>query len=217
MKTVLALILSLPLATHAAVVFTDGFEGQAQGADTAPATWFIEGGSVDIVGFGCHSGSNCVNLDGFTNQAGAKQNGIGQLFMATVGVTYNLSFWLGGSQKGDANTVDIALGDATLIISSIPSDAPSTLHNVSWLATHGGFEAVTFLNSGDDSKGAILDDVRLETAETQTAPEPETSLLLGVSMVGLGWLFRRRRLADADHAARVVGFIKRKLQQGETQ
>ena len=80
---------------------------------------------------------------------------------------------------------------------------PSTLHNVSWLATHGGFEAVTFLNSGDDNKGAILDDVRLETAETQTAPEPETSLLLGVSMVGLGWLFRRRRLADADHAARV--------------
>src|SRR5260370_23806436 len=33
---------------------------------------------------------------------------------------------------------------------------PSTLHNVSWLAIHGGFEAVTFLNSGDDSKGAIL-------------------------------------------------------------
>ena len=79
---------------------------------------------------------------------------------------------------------------------------PMTLH-VSWLATRGRFEAVTFLNSGDDSKGATLDNVRLETAETQTAPEPETSLLLGVSMVGLGWLFRRRRLTDQDHAVRV--------------
>ena len=80
---------------------------------------------------------------------------------------------------------------------------PSTLHNVSWLATHGGFEAVTFLKSGDDSKGAILDDVRLETAETQTALAPETSLLLGVGMFGLGWLFRRRVLPAANRTARV--------------
>jgi hypothetical protein len=46
MKTVLALILALPLATQAAVIFTDGFGGQAQGTDRRPANWFIEGGSA---------------------------------------------------------------------------------------------------------------------------------------------------------------------------
>jgi len=104
MKIVLALILALPLATQAAVIFTDGFEGQAQGTDRAPATWFIEGGS-----------------------------------------------------------------------------ARPTLHNVSLLAT------------------------------------PETSLLLGAGTVGVGFLFRRRRFAAANHASRAENTLNGSYNKEKTQ
>jgi hypothetical protein len=120
-------------------------------------------------------------------------NGIGHLFTAQQGVTYTLSFWLAGSQRGDVNTVDVALGDASFVISSIPSDTPSTLHSVNWLATHGGFETFTFQNRGNDSMGAILDDVHLVANEMQAAPEPGTPILLGAGLVGIALLLRRRR------------------------
>jgi len=193
MKTMLAMVLAFPPATHAATIFSDNFDTNTQAQDVTPAGWFIDAGAVDIIGGAkCHSSPNCVNLDGHTNDPRVTENGIGHLFTATTGVTYDLLFWLAGAE-GQANTVDVALGDNTFTFLVAADDAPS-LHTVSWLATHGGFETFTFGNRGNDSVGAVLDDVRLDTREAQaTTPEPGASALIGSGLLTLGLLFRKRQ------------------------
>jgi hypothetical protein len=188
LKTLFTLILALPLATQAGTVFSDGFESpDATGLNVVPSGWTItNGGTVDIIGFGCHSGIQCVDLDGSSGLAGV----LTHTFNATLGVNYNLSFWLTGSQRGDVNTVDILLGSAPLTVSSIASNASATEYNLNWTATATGVASFSFHNLGGDNVGAILDDVVLSTSDS-TVPEPATFVLLGAGLAVMVALRRR--------------------------
>jgi hypothetical protein len=186
MKAILTLLLAVPLATQAGTIFSDGFEADAAGLNVVPTGWTItNGGTVDIIGFGCHSGALCVDLDGSTSFAGV----LAHTFSATQGVNYTLSFWLTGSQRGDVNTVDIVLGGATLTVASIASSAPATLYSLAWTATSTGTASFSFHNLGGDNVGAILDDVLVSTA-SGAVPEPGSVVFLGAGLAGLaafGW------------------------------
>ena len=102
MIRVLVFALAVPILLTAGTVFSDGFESKAAGLNVTPTGWTItNGGTVDVIGFGCHSGSQCVDLDGSTNLAAV----LAHSFSAVNGVGYSLSFWLNNSQRGSNETV----------------------------------------------------------------------------------------------------------------
>jgi hypothetical protein len=104
--------------------------------------------------------------------------------------SYVLSFNLGGSTRGDTNTVivrfggvDISAGGITLG-SAAPFSPPISLS-----FTAGAPGQISFENLGGDNLGLILDNVTLDQV-----PEPGSLLLLGGGLAALG-SWRRRRSA----------------------
>ena len=107
--------------------------------------------------------------------------------------TYTLNFQLGGSTRGDSNSVTVALGSIYNEVFTLAFNAG--LQNISrtiTLAAAAGSGALSFENAGGDNLGLILDDVSLDFSRVQTdVPEPSSLALLALG--GIAGVARRRR------------------------
>lgn len=173
---------------QAAVLFSDNFDSNATSLNAVPAGWTVSNGTVDIIGngfFDFYPGNGAyIDLDGSTNDAGE----LSQSFSLTGGVTYNASFTLGGSTRGDSNIVDVSFGSASQSF-ALASDDPLALFILGFTPAADGSYALTFANQGGDALGAILLDVGI----THAIPEPETYALMLAGLGMLGMIGRRRQ------------------------
>ncbi len=180
-------ILQVSLA-NAGVIFSDDFNAEHGGVGilnyTGFANWTISNGSVDLIGNGYYDfypGNGLyVDLDGSTGDAG-------RMTSDTIAPgNYIFSFVLGGSTRGDANTVNVSFGNYSEGI-TLDSSAPLTTYTYNVNVPVGG-SAIIFDHAGGDNLGLILDHVKVSTT-----PVPSALLLMGSGLLGLlGLRFRNR-------------------------
>jgi PEP-CTERM motif len=187
--------LALGGTAQAAILLVDNFDTETQALNyTGFANFDVTAGSVDLIGspppfFNFYPGNGrFVDLDGSTGN----QNPAGEITTkASYGAgNYTLSFNLGGSTRGDTNTVRVAFGSFSQDI-TLASNAGFTLQNFAFGTTGG---KLSFTNLGrSDNLGLILDNVQLSSA----VPEPATWAMMLIGFGGLGMLSMRRRRAMA--------------------
>jgi hypothetical protein len=161
-----------PFGGEAAVLLEDGFDGENRERPRLMfdgfTHWRVEGGTVDLVGAGSdwdfHPGNGLyVDLDGDRPDGTRFEPGVlvsREAFALAPGV-YELRFRLGGSQRGDENTVEVALGGVHRERITLPSEAPLRPY-VRTLRVREPAEArLSFDNAGADGFGLLLDDVHL--------------------------------------------------------
>jgi hypothetical protein len=190
--SVAVLLLVFARVAGADVLLFDDFNAENAGVRqlnyTAFANWDITDGSVDLCdavdvmeGDGLY-----VDLDGSTDDAGRMESKT--TFPLQPG-SYELSFLLAGSQRGDFNTVTVSLGDAYSETFALASSVPWTSVKRTIIVPTATDAKLVFDHAGGDTYGILLDNVAF-------VPEPSTLVLLGVGALALtiGW-WRRRRAA----------------------
>jgi hypothetical protein len=121
--------------------------------------WTVSTGSIDMLnsypGLAAHGGTKNLDMDGGTNAAGT----INRTFTATAGVTYTLTYYYAGNQRGGSpDTMTVSLGLNSVTHSNVASSQGYTLGTVSWTASNSGTANVTFATTGGDNVGILLDD-----------------------------------------------------------
>lgn len=190
-------VVTLAGSAQGATVFFDNFNAENGGVGVLNyngfANWTVTRQSVDLIGngfFDFFPGNGLyVDLDGSTGSAGR---------MESVGInlaagTYEFSFDLAGSQRGDApfNTVNLGielgvLSDTIMLASAVPFTSYSYLFTINAATTVN----IVFDHLGGDNIGLLLDNVRIATADP-VIPAPLASLLAGAGLFGAMGVRRR--------------------------
>jgi hypothetical protein len=158
--------------TEAGVLLEDGFDGE-NGERAALmydgfAQWMVKGGTVDLVGAGSRwdfqpGNGLYVDLDGDRPDGVRFEPGVlvsRERFRLARGA-YELGFRLAGSQRGDANTVEIRLGGVFHERITLPDDAPFQRFVRTVRVRRATTGRLSFDNAGADGYGLLLDDVTL--------------------------------------------------------
>src|SRR3990172_2939101 len=175
----------------------DNFDSENGGAGTANytgfANWNVTIGGVDLSGNGVWDwlpGNGLyIDLDGSTDDAGKLESKTN--FNLYPG-SYELSFDLAGSQRGETNSVMISLGsvynETFTLVSDIPFTTITRDFSVATL-TNGtlNFEHIGIV----DWSGLLIDNVRFSMMDSSPIPEPSSILLLGFGVAGLA-VWRKR-------------------------
>ena len=173
------------------LTFTDNFNGENGGVGelnyNSFNNWTVTDGTVDLIGngfFDFYPGNGLyVDLDGSSFKAGVLTTKTA--FNLSPG-DYILQFDLGGSQRGDTNIVDVALGSVFSKEYIRESSDPLALvtENIHVSSSTSAF--LSFHNLGGDDVGAILDNVSLTSSETTSVPEPLNILgsIAGLALFG---------------------------------
>jgi hypothetical protein len=184
----------------AAPLFSDNFDGEALGLNTTLDNWTVSDGTIDVIGsiptnsFNFYPGNgNYVDLDGSSRNAGTITTNT--VFSFAAG-TYTLTFELGGSTRGDTNTVNVTLGGIFAESFTLASGAGLQLvTRTITLNSAMGSGALSFAHDGGDNLGLILDDVTLDYARPDVGvPAPLAASLL---LAGLAGSFLRRKARAA--------------------
>lgn len=163
----------------------------------------VGGTNVDIVGgavFGslCVSpeSGNCIDLDGSGGLSQGQFETVNPIALSP-GVTYNLSFDLIGSQRGNTVSATVTFGpyNQTFVLAS--NDDTSGIVSTSFTVSSPTMANLAFQSNTPGNVGALLDNVLVtSSAGTVVTPEPATLLLMMSGLVGI--LVHRR----IKHAAR---------------
>ena len=192
------------------VVPVGSFTNFASGSTLIPG-WTVVGaaGGVSIVSgtfsqecctFPAEDGAQWLDLTGLNTNS---TEGVEQTVATTVGTNYVLSFWIGnifdpGGIFGTTSTVDVRLGGLGGTLLGAFTNSSTTRGTQIWqqfttsFTATGSSTTLDFLNADpgtDNSNG--LDNVAL-TVGAAGIPEPGTLSLLGLGIIGLG-LVRRRK------------------------
>jgi hypothetical protein len=207
-RLIVSLAASIPflafscIPMHAAPILSENFDEvpAVLGVTTAGAFSAINGTNVDVVGAadsfgylcaGPESG-NCVDMGG----TGGNAYGVIELTtpLTLAAGTYNLSFDLIGSGRGEttSTTVDFGSYSQTFVLASGDITSGVVVNQAVTIA--GGPTQLEFINNGisDPNIGALLDNVSITAASPSAAPEPSSLMLMGTGILGAAGLMRRR-------------------------
>lgn len=189
----------------ATIIFQDNFD-----ADSATsilnfngfANWTVDNGTVDYIrngGFGisCVGGAGgCVDLDGSTGNGGRMLSNTTFNFLANE--TYRITLDVSGNQRGGA--ADLFTFGLTGFITSLPPAIafgdPFVSMTLGGFSQSGPYTGQLFVETTSaDNIGVIIDNVLLEclTCGPSEVPEPGPLALLGLGLVGLGYIRRQRQ------------------------
>lgn len=134
---------------------------------TGLPNWNVTRGSVDLFGNGFNDflpGNGLyLDLDGSTNAAARLESKA--TFDLTPG-TYQLQFNIGGSQRGDSNTVTVSLGTAFSEAFTFTSATPRTTVTRTITVAAGQSAKLVFDHTGGDNSGLLLTSVKLTRNDT---------------------------------------------------
>jgi PEP-CTERM motif len=191
---------------HASTIFSENFETAINSLTVTQAGQFntIGGTNVDVVG-GSNFGSLCAGPESgqCVDLGGSGGNAFGNLVTSIdlAPGTYDLSFDLIGSQRGDTTQTTVNFGNYSQVFTLASGDVTSGVVNQLITINTAGSYQLQFLNDaypGDNQNiGALLDNVSITsvsagTTGTSPVPEPATLSLMATGLIGAAGAVRRR-------------------------